>query len=83
MGVCNACESLLVHSAVASAVLPDLVDLLHAHQIELRGDERTRQLIPQAGTATAEDYATEYLGPILSVKIVDSVDEAIQHINTY
>lgn len=83
MGVCNACESLVLHSAVAASVLPKLVSRLQDHQIEVRGDERTCVLVPAAKPATSEDYATEYLGPILSVKIVDSLGEAIQHINTY
>ena len=83
MGVCNACESLLVHSGIAHDFLKRAVPALEKHGIEIRGCERTRQLIPAAKPATEEDYAAEYLGPILSVRIVESVDWAIDHINQY
>jgi glutamate-5-semialdehyde dehydrogenase len=83
MGVCNAAESLLVHRDVAAAFLPRVAKSLASRDIELRGDVRTRSLVPQAKAATEDDYATEYLGPILSIKIVDSIDEAIEHINHY
>lgn len=83
MGVCNACESLLVHDQVAEAFLPRLAEALKPYQIQLRGDERCCQLIPEAVPATEEDYAAEFLGPILSVKVVHSLDEAIEHINRY
>jgi glutamate-5-semialdehyde dehydrogenase len=83
MGVCNAAESLLVHRDVAAAFLPRVAKVLSGRDIELRGDGRTRSLLPQAKSASEEDYATEYLGPILSIKIVDSIDEAIEHINRY
>ena len=81
MGVCNAAESLVVHAEAAAALLPRVAQALIERGIELRGDERTRQLVPQAKPATEQDYCEEYLGPILSVKVVDSLDEAIEHIN--
>ncbi len=83
MGVCNAAESLVVHEAVAESLLPGVAAALIARGIELRGDERTCGLVPAAKPATEDDYAAEYLGPILSVKIVDSLDAAIEHINRY
>ena len=83
MGVCNACESLLVHADVAAEFLPRIGVELAARQVEIRGDERTCELVPTARPATDEDYGTEFLGPIISTKIVASADEAIQHINRY
>ncbi|HEY2838666.1 MAG TPA: glutamate-5-semialdehyde dehydrogenase, partial [Pirellulales bacterium] len=83
MGVCNAAESLLVHADVAEAFLPKAAAELTQKGIELRGDDRARRQIPAAHVATVEDYAAEYLGPILSVKVVDSLTEAIEHINRY
>lgn len=83
MGVCNAAESLLVHRDVASKFLPRIAATLTSKEIELRGDDATRQLVAQAKPASEKDYFTEYLGPILSVKVVDSLDEAIRHINHY
>jgi glutamate-5-semialdehyde dehydrogenase len=83
MGVCNAAESLVVHAAVGPALLPRVGKALLDRGIEIRGDERTRQWLPQAKPATETDYATEYLGPIISVKVVDSLDEAIEHVNRY
>jgi glutamate-5-semialdehyde dehydrogenase len=83
LGVCNAAESLLVHRDVAAKLLPRIAKALSAHGIELRGDGRTRALVPQAKAATEEDFATEYLAPIMSVCVVDSLEEAIDHINRY
>ncbi len=83
MGVCNAAESLVVHSAVAESLLPRVAEALLKNGVELRGDERARALVPDAKPATDADYAAEYLGPILSVKVVDSLDEAVEHINRY
>jgi glutamate-5-semialdehyde dehydrogenase len=83
MGVCNAAESLLVHADVAERFLPRIAEALGAWGIELRGDERTRKFIPTAKPATDEDYRTEYLGPIISVAVMDSLDAAIDHINRY
>jgi glutamate-5-semialdehyde dehydrogenase len=83
MGVCNAAESLLVHRDVAAKFLPDVAAALGEHQVEIVGDEATRKLLPTAGPATEADWATEYLGPKISVAVVDSVDGAIDHINRY
>ena len=83
MGVCNAAESLLVHRDVAGEFLPRVVEAMGEFSIEIRGDEATRQIIKSAKPATEDDYRTEFLGPIISVKIVDSLDEAIDHINEY
>jgi glutamate-5-semialdehyde dehydrogenase len=82
LGVCNAAESLLVHRAVAASILPRVAQALTERGIEIRGDEETRKLI-QAVPATEEDYGKEYLGPIISCKIVDSLEAAIDHINRY
>jgi len=81
-GVCNAVETLLVHSS-RSSLLSRMADQLGARGVEIRADARTRALLPEAGEATAEDWRTEYRAPILSVKLVDSLAEAIEHINTY
>ena len=83
MGVCNAAESLVVHSLAAPTLLPRIAQALTEHGIEIRGDRRTLELVPQAVEATEEDYGLEYLGPVISVKVVDSLEEAIQHINRY
>ena len=81
MGVCNAAESLVVHADVADAFLPRIGRALSERGIELRGDERAVKLLPDALEATEDDFSAEYLGPILSIKVVDSFDEAIRHIN--
>ncbi|MCK5007447.1 MAG: glutamate-5-semialdehyde dehydrogenase [Spirochaetia bacterium] len=78
--VCNAIETLLVHSGVAEEYLPRLADRLEG--VELRGDERTHGIIG-AKTATEEDWSTEYNDLILSIRVVDSLEEAVDHINTY
>jgi len=83
MGVCNAAESLVVHAAVAASLLPRVGAALRERGVEVRGDDRTRQLLPGTKAATDEDYGMEYLGPVISVKVVDSLDEAIEHINRY
>ena len=83
MGVCNALESLIVHRDVAKEFLPALAKQLELHKIEIRGDAETRILIPSATAASQDDWSREYLGPILSVCIVASMDEAIEHINRY
>jgi glutamate-5-semialdehyde dehydrogenase len=82
-GVCNAAEGMLVHSAIARNFLPRVAAALRQHGVELRGCERTRQLVDGVTAATEEDYATEYLDLILSIKVVDSLDEAIVHIERY
>ena len=83
MGVCNAAESLVVHAGVAAEFLPRIGRALAERNIELRADERALKLLPAAIEATEDDFAAEYLGPILSVKVVDSLDEAVRHINRY
>jgi glutamate-5-semialdehyde dehydrogenase len=83
MGVCNAAESLVVHAEAAAALLPPVGKALIAQGVEIRGDDRTRKLLPEARPATEEDYSQEYLGPVISVKVVDTLDEAIAHINHY
>jgi glutamate-5-semialdehyde dehydrogenase len=83
MGVCNAAESLLVHADVANEFLPRAGEALQKQCVEIRGDERACELIAGAIPATDEDYRTEFLGPIISVKVVGSLDEAIDHINEY
>lgn len=82
IGVCNACESLVVHDKVRTVFLPMLAKKLEEKQVELRGDERARAVIPMK-EASEDDWGTEYLDYILSVKIVDSLSEAIAHINRY
>jgi glutamate-5-semialdehyde dehydrogenase len=82
-GVCNAMETLLVHERVAAAFLPAVAARLQAAGVELRGCERTRRHLAHIPAATEEDWRTEYLDLILSVKIVASLDEAIAFINTY
>ena len=83
MGVCNAAESLLVHKDVADRFLPEVAAALADFHVEIVGDEATRRLISTAGLATEADWATEYLGPKISVAVVDSVDAAIDHVNRY
>lgn len=83
MGVCNACESLVIHEAAAEDALPLIAKRLRAHQVEIRGDERAREIVPEILPASEEDWGTEYLDAVISVKIVDSVEEAIAHINRY
>jgi len=83
MGVCNACESLLIHEQVVAEILPRLVRRLEHHGIEIRGDESCCNLVSAIIPATDEDWGTEYLGPVISVKVVTSIDEAIAHINRY
>jgi glutamate-5-semialdehyde dehydrogenase len=82
-GVCNAMETLLVNSKVAAQVLPELCQIYLSKGVELRGDEAARTLISAMTLATEEDWHTEYLAPILSVKVVADLDAAIDHINTY
>ena len=83
VGVCNACESLLVNRKVKDAFLPVLAERLKEKHVEVRADKDAGELMPGAVPATEEDWGTEYLDYILSVKVVDSVDDAIAHINKY
>jgi glutamate-5-semialdehyde dehydrogenase len=82
-GVCNALETLLVHRDVATTFLPVAAAALREKGVELRGCSRTRAILTDAAVATGEDWSTEYLDLILSLKVVDSLDEAIDHINHY
>jgi glutamate-5-semialdehyde dehydrogenase len=82
-GVCNAMETLLVNASVAAKVLPELCKIYLDKGVELRGDDAARKLVAQMKAATEEDWRTEYLAPILSIRIVNGLDEAINHINTY
>ena len=82
LAVCNATETLLVHRDIAGAFLPPCAEELKKKEVELRGDERTRALI-SCRPAAGEDWATEYLDAILSIKVVDSLEEAIAHINHF
>lgn len=86
IGVCNACESLVVHSDIKDAFLPELAKALQEKSVEIRADERAMEAmdgIEGIVSATEEDFGKEYLDYILSVKTVDSVEEAIAHINKY
>ena len=79
-GVCGAMETLLVHQDIAARILPRLAKTLGDKGVELRGCERTQALVASATPATEEDWATEYLAPILAIRVVDSLDQAIEHI---
>ena len=83
MGVCNAAESLLVHKNVAEKYLPRIAEQLKSHGVEIVGDNETCKLLPGIGRATEKDFAMEFLGPKLSVAVVRSIDEAIDHINLF
>lgn len=83
IGVCNACESLVIHKDIKDAFLPVLAEGLRAHHVEMRGDEAVREVLSDCLPATEEDYASEYLDYIISMKTVADVDEAIAHINKY
>ena len=83
VGVCNACESVLVHEKVKDEFLPVLARRLQEKRVEIRADEAACELIPGAVQATEEDWGREYLDYILSLKVVSSVEEAISHINQY
>ncbi|MCI0733877.1 MAG: glutamate-5-semialdehyde dehydrogenase [Methylococcaceae bacterium] len=82
-GTCNTMETLLIAERVAKTVLPDLAARFLEKGVELRGCARTRELVAACKEATEQDWMTEYLAPILSIRIVDGIDEAIEHINTY
>ena len=82
-GVCNAAESFLIHEDVAPTVLPLLQQALAPYSVEIRGCDRVCAMLPEAKVASESDWYEEYLGPIVAIKVVASVDEAILHINTY
>lgn len=81
--VCNAVETLLVNRAIASRFLPEIAKRYREAGVEIRGCERTRRILPGIKRATERDWRTEYLDLIISIKIVDGIEEAIEHINTY
>ena len=83
ISVCNACESLVIHSKIINEALPVIKARLDEKNVEIRGDERAKAACPEIKEATNEDFFTEYLDYIISVKTVDSVDEAIEHINAH
>ena len=83
MGVCNACESLLIHESIAQSALPEIAQRLRAHGIEMRADEKARLHVSDSVPASTEDWGTEYLGPKISIAVVDSLEMAARHINQY
>lgn len=83
LGVCNAAESLLVHADVASEFLPKVAEALQTNGVEIRGDQRVREIVPYSVEATDADYAAEYLDAIISIRVVGSLREAIEHVNRY
>jgi len=83
LGVCNACESLVIHEKISMEFIPFLYERLHAKGVEIRSDERGCAISSGCVLATEEDYGTEYLDKIISLKVVDSIEEAIAHINNY
>jgi glutamate-5-semialdehyde dehydrogenase len=83
LGTCNTAESLLIARSIAGSLAPTLCAMLTARGVEIRGCAETQKLVPQARAATEEDYYTEYLAAIISVKVVADVGEAIEHINKY
>ena len=83
IGVCNACESLVIHKNIAEKFLPVLGETLKEKNVEMRGDQQVKTYIPDCVEAVEEDYGKEYLDYILSMKIVSDIDEAIAHINKY
>ncbi len=82
-GTCNTMETLLVHADIAPELLPELGKLYKEEGVELRGDEATRRILPDSKAASAEDWDTEYLAPILSIRIVADLDQAIEHIHQH
>ena len=82
-GICGTMETLLVHAEVAATLLPPIATTLVGKGVELRGCERTRAILPTALPATEEDWGTEYLEPILAIRIVDDIDQAMEHIEQY
>lgn len=80
---CNALETLLVHQDIAAAFLPKVIAQLTMNQVEVRGDERTREIAPEVNAASEEDWHEEYNSLVLAIKVVDSIDEATAHIDQY
>ncbi|MDD3793158.1 MAG: glutamate-5-semialdehyde dehydrogenase, partial [Candidatus Bathyarchaeota archaeon] len=82
-GVCNAAEKLLIHKKIAENYLPVVITELRKNNVEVRGDEETKKLVSDVKTATEEDWSTEYLDLIIGIKVVNNLEEAIDHINKY
>ena len=82
-GVCNACESLVIHKDVYGEVVPKIYEVLNNKGVEVRGDELAVSACPSINQANDEDWGMEYLDKIISIKVVDNIDEAIAHINKY
>jgi glutamate-5-semialdehyde dehydrogenase len=82
-GTCNTMETLLVHADIAPELLPELGQLYKEEGVELRGDEATRRILPDSKAASAEDWDTEYLAPVLSIRVVADLDQAIEHIHQH
>jgi len=82
-GVCNAIENLLVERSIAEKFLPRFAEVMKEHDVELRGDEEVRRILPGVKAATEEDYYTEYMDLILAVRVVDGVEAAVDHVNRY
>lgn len=83
LGVCNACESLVIHRDIADKAIPAIVAMLKENDCEVRGDEASMAISSDIVKASEEDFGTEYLAKIISAKVVDNLDEAIEHINNY
>ena len=83
LGTCNTMETLLVARPIAATILPKLAAIYKSKGIELRGDDAARKIVPDMKAATEEDWRTEYLDAILAVRVVDGLDQAIEHIATY
>ncbi len=83
LGVCNACESLVIHENILQEAMPVIVEALQEKGVEIRGDEKAKAVCQNINSATEEDFGTEYLDSIISVKVVSSIEEAITHINKY
>lgn len=83
LGVCNACESLVIHKDIADKAIPMIAEMLNENDCEIRGDETAQGISSLIKAATDDDFGTEYLAKIISAKVVASIDEAIDHINNY
>ncbi len=81
MGVCNACESLVIHKAVAGDIIPRIYERLTGKNVEIRGSREAIEISPGIKPASDEDFAKEFLGPFISMKVVDNLDQAIEHVN--
>jgi glutamate-5-semialdehyde dehydrogenase len=82
-GTCNTMETLLVAEGIAAKVLPEIGKIFRAKQVEMRADEAARKLLPDAKPATEQDYHTEWLAPVVSIRVVQDLDQAIEHIAKY